>query len=61
CVESDGCDKVLEIYEKMVKISLKSLPSTHVLATTYNNIQTVYDEKGEYDKAFWCYNISAFI
>ena len=49
-------DKALEYYFKALEIREKVLDKEHPdIATSYNNIGSVYDDKGDYDKALEYY------
>jgi tetratricopeptide (TPR) repeat protein len=48
--------KAIGFYEKSLEIRQKTLPAIHPhLATSYNNIDAVYDKIGEYSKALSYY------
>jgi tetratricopeptide (TPR) repeat protein len=52
-------DKAIEYYEKSLNIRKKSLPENHPdFVTSYNNLSSVYYNKGEYDKAIEYFNHS---
>jgi len=55
-----GCQgkyaEAIEFYEKTFEIRQKTLPANHPdLATSYSNIDFVYEEMGEYSKALLYY------
>ena len=50
------------MYEKSLSISLKKLGDDHPdVATTYNNMASVYDNQGKYDEALAMYEKSLSI
>jgi len=52
-------DKAIEYYDKSLSIRKKSLPDNHPdFATSYDNLSSVYYNKGEFNKAIEYYNLS---